>query len=588
MTSPLVSVIIPAYHRPMLLRERAIPSVLRQSYSNWEIVVVGDGPGRTALADVVKGFGDSRIHYAEIARPDYSGLSRRKLWFTAGAAARNHALSLARGEIIAPLDDDDEFTPNHLAESVAVVASGAADLVYGNVIVRDLETGTEYEDYRPWHEPETRERFLHTNVIYNCSVCFSARFAHLSYHESGDVCCDHGIWLDILNAGGRFASIETPQAIYYGNNLSSDLRISLPGLPRIDAFQDIVADIFECRKLSGFGPQARALESAIAGRLGVAHAVPTASRDLAFFATFSALRERIDAAKTEVVMPSYAPPSLAKAAVLSGFQPVFCDVDGESLVVTRETIQAIAGSQTAIVAAVHSHGVPADMPALAGLAAELDAALIADAGAALGATIDGRAVGTFGAAEILDLGEAAQLTAGEGGAICTQDDAIAIAVRRFVRGGLDADGDIGVLGVNAELGELPAALAIAGLPRLERSLAKRRRMESLYCERLRDVPMIRFIRPTRPELVSASADMVLVLPDPETANRLVSELAGYRVVAGPGYRPLHRMPAFRESRRSTLATTERITECVVRLPLYNDIREEVVNFVADVIRETLR
>jgi cellulose synthase/poly-beta-1,6-N-acetylglucosamine synthase-like glycosyltransferase len=70
MAEPLVSVIIPSYNRPMLVRTRSIPSVLRQSYDNWEIVVVGDGPETPMLRAVVDGFGDRRIRYAEIQRPD--------------------------------------------------------------------------------------------------------------------------------------------------------------------------------------------------------------------------------------------------------------------------------------------------------------------------------------------------------------------------------------------------------------------------------------------------------------------------------------------------------------------------------------
>src|SRR5690242_17069496 len=101
---PLISVIIPSYDRATLLARRSLPSVIRQTYANWEVIVVGDGPDNHLLRATVENFADLRLRYTEIVRPDYCSLVDEQRWHVAGAAARNHGVQLARGDIIAPLD----------------------------------------------------------------------------------------------------------------------------------------------------------------------------------------------------------------------------------------------------------------------------------------------------------------------------------------------------------------------------------------------------------------------------------------------------------------------------------------------------
>ena len=102
--NPLVSVIIPAYNCEAFI-ERALHSVLRQTWQNVECIVVDDG-SRDRTADVVVGFGD-RVRYV---RQDNAGAS----------AARNRGISLATGDYIAFLDADDSWVPSKLALQVRV------------------------------------------------------------------------------------------------------------------------------------------------------------------------------------------------------------------------------------------------------------------------------------------------------------------------------------------------------------------------------------------------------------------------------------------------------------------------------------
>lgn len=584
MRDPLVSVIIPSYDRPLLLRDRAIPSVQRQNYENWEVIVVGDGPADDALRSVVENCRDRRIRYTEIPRPRYPEGRAEETWRVAGAAARNHGLELARGEILAPLDDDDEFLSNHLSDAVRLLRTGQHDLMYGSVIVRDIETGTDRLDYFPWSEGRTRDLFAARNVMFHSSVCYSSRFRNLRYPVEGGLPADYGLWRAIASAGGRITSVDRPQSVYYGDGLTTTLRVSIPSLPPMADLAPVLGGIFSSRVLSNHGPICQRFESAVAEYVGVPHAVSTPSGDIALAIAFRALAERCGA-RRRVLLPSYTHPSTANAVVWNGFEPMFVDIDAETLCISPDTVAPLIDNRVAAVVGVHAHGNPCDMPGLERLLEGSGVALVGDAAAAFGATLDGRRVGSFGVMEVLSFSGTKVLTAGEGGMICCRDEALAEVLRRSGRYGVGNSGQCESLGINGKLGEIPAAMALAGLPLVAGWLQRRRAAARRYREALAGVPALRIPRAVRESADGNWKDLPLVIRSRQEASHLVQRLLTYRIDTRPYYRPLHCMPAFERTPRGVLSNTEAVLDAVVCVPLYNKIRDEVVDLVCGVIRE---
>lgn len=580
--------IIPSYDRAVFLARRSLPSVLCQTYDNWEAIVVGDGPGNDVLRAAVENFADPRLRYTEIARPDYSGLSAEQRWHAAGAAARNYGVQLARGDIIAPLDDDDEFLPNHLADCVTALESGTCDFVYGYALIRDMETGADRaEDWYSWQDPATRQLFLDRNIIFHSTVGYSRRYACLQYPTDGRVPADYGLWLAIHAAGARFASLDTPQAVYYGESRSSRLRLSVPSLPPAPTLITHLASILQSRTLSNTGPICTELEERIGALLGLPRVLATSSGDSGLMLALRVLRLTTADDRRDVVLPSYAHPSLVNAALWNGFKPVFCDVDAGTLCVSPESVAASLTDDTAIIAALHAHGNPCDMPALELLARTHGVALLADAAAAFGAAVGGRPVGTWGDVEVFSLSGTKTLTAGEGGLVCSRDEKLIHLGRRLARYGIDAEYAVETPGLNAKLAEFPASIALSSLPYVEGWLVRRRRAEASYRERLAHVPGLRFQQPAAADAISGCKDAVLILESPDEARRLRERLAAYRIESRPYYRALHHMAAYAHFRRGDLLATEQLADCTVCVPLYNEIREEVVDLVVCVVRETL-
>ena len=136
---PLVSVLISTYNRPTYLAE-ALESIFRQTYTNFEILLVRDGG--LPVREVVGQFDDSRLHF--IDRDENHGLPR----------SFNEALAGARGEYICYLGDDDKFYPHHIALLV-------------DAILKNPEYAAVYSDLYKAHcrvLPDGRRRVLAKNV----------------------------------------------------------------------------------------------------------------------------------------------------------------------------------------------------------------------------------------------------------------------------------------------------------------------------------------------------------------------------------------------------------------------------------------
>jgi len=128
---PLVSVCIPTYNRGPLLIERAVTSVLAQTYKNFELIIVGDHctDNTEELLSQIK---DPRLKFFNL--PDRKRKYKQSVenhWFVGGAIPANKAMELARGEWIARIDDDDTWTSDHIEKLLQFARQGDYEFVSG-------------------------------------------------------------------------------------------------------------------------------------------------------------------------------------------------------------------------------------------------------------------------------------------------------------------------------------------------------------------------------------------------------------------------------------------------------------------------
>jgi dTDP-4-amino-4,6-dideoxygalactose transaminase len=160
---------------------------------------------------------------------------------------------------------------------------------------------------------------------------------------------------------------------------------------------------------------------------------------------------------------------------------VFADIDPDRLTIDPAAVADAISPRTAAIMPVHLYGQPADMTALAALARRHNLALLEDACQAHLAVCDGQPVGSFGAAAAFSFYPTKNLGAlGDGGAVTTNDAALASKLRRLRNGGQGDKYQHLEFGVNSRLDDMQAAILRARLTMLPRWMARRRSLAAAY------------------------------------------------------------------------------------------------------------
>src|SRR5215213_8124219 len=137
-SDPLVTVAVATYNRARLLTERCIPSVLGQTYDNLELIVVGDGctdETEEAIAEIR----DPRLTFVNLPQRGSYPAEPMRRWMVAGTQALNKAMSMARGDFVTHLDDDDEYMPDRLEKLVEFAIENECDFVWHPFWLEDSE-----------------------------------------------------------------------------------------------------------------------------------------------------------------------------------------------------------------------------------------------------------------------------------------------------------------------------------------------------------------------------------------------------------------------------------------------------------------
>lgn len=212
---PLVSVLIATYNRGKLLTERTIPSVLNQTYQNFEIIIVGDHC--TDNTDkLIKDLGDKRIRFYNLPKRGEYPLNPEDRWRVAGVIPRNKALEMCSGDWIATLDDDDEFSRDHIEVLLNFAIEHDLEMVYGKV---EMEI-----QKNKWIElgsyPLKCGKISHIAAIYSSKLKFiKYDINSWKYMEPAD----WNFWRRIKGAGAKIGFIDQVVGSHYKEHSQRDI-----------------------------------------------------------------------------------------------------------------------------------------------------------------------------------------------------------------------------------------------------------------------------------------------------------------------------------------------------------------------------
>ena len=288
------------------------------------------------------------------------------------------------------------------------------------------------------------------------------------------------------------------------------------------------------------------------------------------------LVERCLGLRGAVVTPSFTFFATAHGLLWNGLRPVLADCDPATFQIDPYSVRRVLGQGCSAIVGVHLFGCPAPIDALETIARDAGLALIFDGAHALGARWRGESVATRGDATVYSLSPTKQMTCCEGGLITTRHAELARELRMARNYGKGEGYDCDVLGLNARMTEVQAAIGRASLEGLEAAIQRRQRLAALYAERLRDAPGVRLQR-VPAEAVSSHKDFAVVVERGVDRDLLMRGLAEDGIETRAYFDPpLHRQKLYRpyyRPREEPLATTEAISRHILCLPIHGAVTD---------------
>lgn len=326
------------------------------------------------------------------------------------------------------------------------------------------------------------------------------------------------------------------------------------------------------------GTEVEAFEREFANYLGVAHAVGVGNGTDALTIALRALGV---GPGDDVIVPSFSFYASAEAIVPTGARPVFCEIDPATFCATADTVRAALTKRTKAVIAVHLFGNLAPVEEIAALGVPV----VEDAAQAAGSELGDRKAGTLGTIATFSFFPSKNLGGfGDGGAIATDDAALAERAELLRRHGSSDKQRFEHIGYNSRLDELQAALLRVLLPELDRWTQARREAAAYYessalTERL-----------TLPSSTTGGAPAwhMYITRHPE-AERLIASLREQQIGCAGLYRtPIHRQPAMAEfAQNVSLPVTDEVAATNIALPFGTTITRQQQDEAIETISESL-
>ncbi|NND71773.1 MAG: DegT/DnrJ/EryC1/StrS family aminotransferase [Rhodothermales bacterium] len=352
--------------------------------------------------------------------------------------------------------------------------------------------------------------------------------------------------------------------------------LSRPSISPLEKLR--VASVLESGRLA-LGPEILEFEDRMSIAAGTDYAVATNSGTSALHIILVALG--IDQ-KDEIITTPFSFVASSNAALFCGARPIFVDIDANTLNIDPGAIEAAINDSTRGIIGVDVFGVPADWTTIENIAERHGLVVVDDACEALGATIDGRKIGSFGDAASFGYYPNKQITTGEGGCVTTNSGELAEVMRSLRNQGRSNSAVMNHvrLGYNYRMNELSAALGNAQLERLDELLNKRRAKAQYYSE---------LLAPYADEISTPSLStdykrswfvyVIQLAPDYSGTERdqVMQGLRNKGIECAPYFPCIHLQPYYVEQfgyRRGMFPVAESISDRSIALPFYPEISSQ--------------
>ena len=293
----------------------------------------------------------------------------------------------------------------------------------------------------------------------------------------------------------------------------------------------------------------------------------------------------------EVILPSFTFVSTANAFLLRGAKLIFADSQKNNPNIDANTLELLITPQTKAIVVVHYAGIACDMDKIMALASKYNLIIIEDAAHAIDAYYKGKPLGTIGHLGAFSFHESKNITAGEGGLLCVNDEKFIKRAEIIWEKGTDRAaflrGEINQyswndLGSSFYPSEMVAAFLYGQLLNLENTQQKRKAIWQYYYDSLLPLASKKIILLAEKNDFSASNGHIfyLICSSLKERNLLIDFLKSFEISAVFHFSSLHKSLFFKNQYQGNeLTNSDNFSDCLLRLPLFYDLTTAQQDFI---------
>jgi len=384
--------------------------------------------------------------------------------------------------------------------------------------------------------------------------------------------------LKTINTGADLAINGAPPMF------AEPLHVGRPNIGNHGRFLQRAADILDRGWLSNNGPVAQEFEQKIAAFIGVKHCVAMCNGTIALEIATRALD-----LKGEVIVPSYTFIATAHALQWQEITPIFADIDPTTHNLDPQSVRRMITPRTTGIIGVHLWGRAAPVRELQAIADEHGLHLMFDASHGFGCTLDGKLLGSFGQCEVFSFHATKFFNTFEGGAVVTNDDALAEKMRLMRNFGFSGYDNVIYPGTNGKLTEIAAAMGLTNLESLDEFVAVNRKNYQCYRRGVAALRGLNILEFNQSERNNYQYIVLEVSPGCSVSrDRIIEVLHAENILARKYFWPgCHNMEPYRSyypHAGLVLPNTGLVAERVVVLPTGTAMREEDIEMITSVLR----
>ncbi|MDQ2914591.1 MAG: DegT/DnrJ/EryC1/StrS family aminotransferase [Chloroflexota bacterium] len=354
-----------------------------------------------------------------------------------------------------------------------------------------------------------------------------------------------------------------------------------------DEVRRAIDDVLESMQLT-IGPNVKAFDQEFASYIGTKHSIGVGSGTDALQL---AIRACGVSGGDEVITVSHTFFATVEAILYANARPILVDIDEKTMLIDPAAVAAAITPRTKAIIPVHLYGRTVDLKPIRQLAQDRNITIIEDAAQAHGALLDdGKKAGTGGRVNCFSFYCSKNLGAyGEAGSITTNDDRLAEELRALREHGQSTRYYHPVIGYNARLDEIQAAILRIKLRKLDEWNTRRRALARMYDERLKGSGV------TVPEIPSDIRRHVFYTYTIRVPGGRRDDLRKYLGERGIGTQihypvPIHLQQSaeFLGYRKGDMPVTEKVASEVLSLPMFAELTDEQLERVADSVRSFMK